>query len=171
MSENKIIPSYEIRRCDSISNYIVRQLFKAYYNDPTQMSNKAINEMFRDVVGYCSNKDEGKSLLKSIQFMEKGNMFDALCKGLNKKTIEKEKRDTLKEFSKRAKRFNSMPKEYNECIKTSLYGSDKILTKDEFYVAKKIGEIFLRQIAYYIAGMTDSFALEEYKKLYGVSLP
>ena len=158
LSSNQVIPSYEIRRCDSISSHIIRQLFKAYYNDPSQMSDKSIRDIFTDVIDYCNRNN--KLILKSVicEF-NKQSLYDSITNVQN----ERDFRETLKELEKCVKQFNALPENNSEEI--------PIKEKRENGVKKHIGEIYLRHIAYYIAGMTDSFALEEYKKLYGISLP
>lgn len=93
-----VVSSQEVAQSDSKAKYLIKQIFKAYYEDPRQLPDYALNRYFSD----------------------KGYSLD----------------------------------------RTTIIENKEELQKDP---------IFIRMICDHIAGMTDSFAMEEYNNLYGVS--
>ncbi|MGL5417374.1 MAG: deoxyguanosinetriphosphate triphosphohydrolase family protein [Clostridium sp.] len=109
--KNKVLLSFEAQRMDGKGKYIIRNIFKAYLENPQQLPNKTIESFYKL---YLGNK-----YLKSDK-MSVGRLRERL---------------------------------QNDHISKSESDSD--------YRGK-----LMRVICDYIAGMTDEYAMKEYKKLY-----
>lgn len=63
-----------IRKSDGKSKYIIRQLFKAYYNNPELLDDKVINKIKNEYANLCKrNDDENKKFRDLIKEMKLNN--------------------------------------------------------------------------------------------------
>ncbi len=157
INDKKIIQNIELRKCDSSSKFIIRQLYKAYYNDIDQLSNYAIDYILYEFQKIC----------KEFQVL---NSIERKDRRIALKVVQK-----IAYNCKKTDGFILGDYNYKSSLK-SMQNPDKILllfeelsTRPEMFV--RLSSIIVRQIGYYIAGMTDSFAREEFKRLYGVKMP
>lgn len=49
INKDYILKCKEIRKCDGISKHVIRQLFKAYYNDVSQLSDSCLKQLYSDL--------------------------------------------------------------------------------------------------------------------------
>lgn len=128
--------SFIIRRCDANSEKMVRYLFRSYYNNPTLLPDKTVDSIICNMQNFW--KKQNKCKLQDLE--------SAFCvSSIGSKQILK----TIKDIQKRFSYFNNNPS----------------ISSSMMQVAEHTHEIYAREIAYYIAGMTDSFAMCEYKRL------
>lgn len=70
--ENRIINSYNVNRFDGKAKFIIRQLFKAYYENPKQMNKSQLNYLSKlineNLDKYYELKFTGGPSVRSIQF-------------------------------------------------------------------------------------------------------
>jgi dGTPase len=159
-NSSNIVPCYEIRKCDSVSRYILRQIFKAYYNDPSQLTDKSIEIMQKDLLDFVTRLND-KFIIDA---------FSKLYLSTWKFLSPKDKRDAINELAIKLRKSNDLPLDY-AVFQTQENEEFEGISENAFCNLKKAGSIYARQIGYYIAGMTDSFAIAEYRKLYGSALP
>lgn len=127
----EVTEAEEIRNFDSKAEHIIRQLFKAYYNNPHQLNDTVIKIIIKDY-RELSKKEEFK---KEIGDMQLSEMFS------NKIN-----------FADFDKIVSFLKKENTIC--------------SDIDAVVIFGNILLKNIAAYIAGMTDDFALQQYQQLY-----
>ena len=134
--KNRILKSFEAQRMDGLGSYIIKKLFEAYTYNPQQLNDKTIKILNKNLHNRIKSKNSDKC---------------NLIKGIEilEKTLECTKdtedvgeiRNVIQELHYEIKDENS---EVNKIYK----------------------DVLLRTICYYIAGMTDSYALNEHKVLY-----
>ena len=129
----------ELRKIDEKNKYVIRQLFKAYYNNCFQITGeyftkfiKKLNKLKNKLVFNDDTKEKYCNLL-SISFVN-GNKIDY-------------------------KKFDEFITELKK-VDFDLENKDENLTKLFFE--------YIRLIVFYIASMTDKYALDCYKFLYEV---
>ena len=153
---NKVVMSQEVTKFDSDAKNIIIKLFKTYYENPRLLNDNVIHRIFFD-------------------------MYDTLVlrhyavdfRNMNKKYVEK----VIKEIHR------IKPNVYSELRKVTREDEELIIDKipNELYEemendSKKLEllhlkiryeqqKVIIRNICDYIAGMTDSFALEEYNSI------
>ena len=171
---------YRIRSFDSGSKHIIRQIFKALYNDISQVENNQIIKMISDYELFL-NKDNIKKITNEIyeriqsdaNFEKK--IYDVLKNKIDSsKDINEELKKYLSEFNKNFYNSVSLLKKDNEEKIINLNELFVFInftkTIDEFCVgsmSQKLHNILLKHIAYYIANMTDGYARKIYHSLYG----
>ena len=139
-----VINTHVVQRSDSKGKYIIKNLFEAYYTNPQQLPDSALKNLYK--------------ILKesNYKFIEKAPLHE---------------NDTEKEFSDKCIQEN-----YNNEIDTNIFTieSDELrgIISDAVSDIRKTDDkrrdiLIMRIICDYIAGMTDSFAISEYEKLYG----
>lgn len=152
--ENKIINSYEVNRFDGKAKYILRQLFKAYYENPKQMPQSQLkildNLLEKHFKEYYNSKDNLK-----IKFVTQP--FDNVLNKDIESLVDKLKLNN-KEFSDLIKKNN-----------TSQYLNYIINNPSEhkelnYYLENHYNYLYV--ISNYISKMTDNYAEMEFKKLY-----
>lgn len=189
INRDYIIKCKEIRKCDGISKHVIRQIFKAYYNDFSQLSDTCLNTLYSDLTNRArslikneknrsSDKknnsspnntfllDEVVDIDKKLVFIQSvkdaclGKDLDEICQRVKKANATLEnlfRKLTENETSEQAESENET--EYN--------------VKREYRKRwlPELHSIILRNIVFYIAGMTDSYARDEYQRLYSIKMP
>ena len=166
----KILNSYNVNRFDGNSRYIIKQLFKAYYANPRQMPNHNLERLQNSIKKVCEE-------LYSIQMFIDGKYVNIKDISFNndKKSIIQEYTNLLK---LKLNKINLIG--YNKKVVDSTEILSKIskfnienrqiedLTEEErfLYAIREIRYYYLSTICTYIAGMTDNYAIDEFKKLY-----
>lgn len=192
INKEYVLRCKELRRCDGISKHVIRQLFKAYYNDISQLSDGCLSIIYKDVTNKIirvlesANSDEndkhiivGKKLqdIKKIRNVDLDQkvLFVKYLKLLNeRKNIEKKEICVTFEHSVFLRLvLIELKREINGIATLKKH---KIKDPDWQYklrqeLLKEINSIVIRDIAHFIAGMTDSFARDEYQRLYGIKMP
>lgn len=175
-----ITREYRIRSFDSGSKHIIRQIFKALYNDISQVENNQIIKMICDYESFL-NKDNIKKIANEIAQKinsDKGFEKKVLC--VLEKKIDSSN-DIRQEFKKYLGEFNK--NFYNSVSLLKKDNAEKIINLNELYIfinfiktidefcvgpmTQKLHNILLKHIAYYIANMTDGYARKIYHSLYG----
>ncbi|MCS3921967.1 dGTPase [Methanococcus voltae PS] len=192
---NKICLSNDVRRFDAKSEYIIKQLYKAYYNKPEQLSNAVIKiieyRLNNAVKKYFCMLDED-SLKPNPQYCSKENNIrfltfnfeDGISKPLELPSGEKIsivkllKLDSLEiikfleEYSGEKEISTLYNKNEEERLKdyyTELLKKPfKNIDSKERYLRFILAcnYIYMSSICDHIALMTDSYAKKEYKALY-----
>lgn len=135
--QKKVICNYDVARADYNAGMIVKKLFEKYYTNPRLLHSGTIQKIFNETL-------KNKNVFVSNSAI---NLNDGSIKIVNKEIEEM----TKKELDER---------------KISDYLSNKqcnLNDKDIIVFEKR--KILVKAITDYIAGMTDGYALEEYKKL------
>jgi dGTPase len=165
--KKQIINSYDVNKSNGRSKYIIRQLFKAYYNNPLQMPHyilerleKKIEQNSKDCIiklkgnGKCLNEIKFKngdqtdinsllSILKLENLDDKITNQEVVLTFLSSKTEDELKRIN----SNRSKNLTSEYDKFLKCLLENNYA-------------------YLSTICDYIAGMSDNYAEKEFKDLY-----
>lgn len=136
--KNRILKSYEAQRMDGSGSYIITKLFEAYTHNPQQLRDKTIKKLYENIY---NNKEVLEYVLNN-----------------NIKELEKYK-DLIKEI-KPAKDCDNGT--FREIISKFHYQVIDSNTEIE----KIYKQLLLRTICDYIAGMTDTYAMNEHKELY-----
>lgn len=118
----KVIACPEVVSFDNKGKMIVKELFKAYYNNPKLLHKGTLRKIYINMRQYTSNV---------IDFLE-GDL-------------------------------NEVNKEIERIVNTDLETIENESIKNEYENKKKV---LVRAIADYISGMTDSYAMNEYTKLF-----
>lgn len=159
--ENKIINSYEVNRFDGKGKFILRQLFKAYYENPKQMPQKQLkildNMLDKNSEKYYKLKIGSKDVneikfnnptLKDIKYSEINDLIKSLKLNDNK-------------FKKLISKY---PKDDLETKLNNIANDDSETDKLKHYLENHYAYLYV--ISNYISKMTDNYAEKEYKKLY-----
>lgn len=186
INRDYILKCNEIRKCDGISKHVIRQIFKAYYNDFSQLSDSCINMLYSDLIKRSDSLiNNGK--IKSLSLKkEKFNIKDLLnIKDIGKKiifinAIKNACLDKVTNFDNKLGKannifsdlLNELTKEKGDVKKNS---ANDIDFESEWNLRKKwlpeLHSIILRNIVFFIAGMTDGFTRDEYQRLYSIKMP
>lgn len=207
--ENRIINSFNVNRFDGKAKFIIRQLFKAYYENPKQMSKTKLNYLSNlineNMDKYCELQFKDKTYVRDIKFDREpefvldlkklDKLVDLLklevkledlknpsinfsndpCINLefleeiegNRDEIDK-KGNYLDDESLNILIYSKILEKINEMDKSEIENKEKE-TREKILFIKCLIEnhyAFLSVICDYIAGMTDNYAKNEYKKLY-----
>lgn len=181
----RIINSYAFNRFDGKAIYILRQLFKAYYENPRQMPSYALKRLLDRIHQNCDNiydlKIKNGNAIKTITFSESPvgeteDLIDILKMNINKIELEypfnidngnaylSAENGKLSFDIQKISDLNSI----NLCD-INITQDNKI--KTEMLFIKCILEnhyAYMSTICDFIAGMTDNFANNEYAQLYSV---
>lgn len=182
INQDYIIKCKEIRKCDGISKHVIRQIFKAYYNDFSQLSDTCLNTLYEDLTRRAFTLLKNKkihSLSSNVFSLDDVNDIDkklVFVQAIKDASLEKD----LAEICSKVRKISTT----HECLfneltknKASVHADIKIEKrfKEEWECRKRwlleLHSIILRNIAFYIAGMTDSFARDEYQRLYSIKMP
>ena len=140
--QKKVICNSEVARADYNASVIVKNLFEKYYSNPRLLHSGTIHKMFIETIQH-RNKAVANSAI---------NLNDGKIKLVN---------DEIKEMTKDEIDEEIISKYLKEEESVKVKYTDKSIINFE----KR--KILVRAITEYIAGMTDGYALEEYKKLEG----
>lgn len=190
--KNQILNSYNVNRFDGKAIFIIRQLFKAYYSNPRQMPKYRL-KMLSKIIKKNSKEIYSIKFKSAVQTEEIKNLSDINFESSDPKFIQRlinllklEKLDSelnnledpsnlghwLYSENPKAKKYLS---EINERDLEQIINKDFDLQfsdwnkDDSLLMVKCLLEnhyAYLSVICDYIAGMTDNFANNEFKKLY-----
>lgn len=163
--DNKIINSYEVNRFDGKAKFIIRQLFKAYYQNPKQMPKSQLkllenlikkNEKFGKLE--INNKDISKISIVSDSLEDNLDYedIDELIKSL--KLENNDFKDSLEDIWS----FEDPNYDINECLNIIVRGNES--SKIKRYLENHYAYLYV--ISNYVAKMTDNYAENEYGELY-----
>lgn len=153
--------SESVRESDSRSKYIIRQLYKAYLNDVSLLSDEFIDDYFGQII----NK---KAFLSAIIAIENSKNQDESNLYLNRSL------ETFRKIQGQKWRIDNskLPQNTKSKIKMDLVTDYfKILMKNK--QKNTITELnylldeYLIKIGFYIAGLTNSEAFTAYNRIYG----
>lgn len=194
--KNVILNSQSVKRMDSKGRFIIRRLVQAYITTPQQMPNNTINAIYRE---YIRNQLSAiRKEIQEIQKKSENIKSHSEISNVNEYVIDKnmlnssilKRRNTLNDQLKILERilinedfniFKSYPdarEALESCLKSEAKDGDaikpeiKLCEKEEHHLIynKLLFKISLiRVICDYIAGMTDSYAENEYRKLYALT--
>lgn len=180
---NRILTSYEVARFDWKARFIIRRLFKAYYSNPRQMPEYILERTFKEVketideskIGFYFETDEKMEDLKKIDYKNDIENFESYIKilkldfkNLNRKRFE----FTSKEEAEREEPYNEfnieeiLSDEKLNAYFFKKYSELNTLNQKSKKLLVELNYVYIFNIIEHIAGMTDSFAREEYKALY-----
>ena len=153
---NKVVMSQEVTKFDNDAKNIIIKLFKAYYENPRILNDNIIHRVFIDMLNnefthhYAvdfrnMNKDYVNNVIEEITNIDM-NVFETI------KSITKEEETDI---------ITNMSYELKEKYKENNEKFEILMLKIRYEQQK----IIIRNICDYIAGMTDSFALEEYMRI------
>lgn len=153
---NKVVMSQEVTRFDNDAKNIIIKLFKAYYENPRILNDNIIHRIFIDMLNNeftCHHAVDFRNMDKNYvnNVIEEINNIDMNVFETIKSITKEEETDIITNMSYELKQKH---KGDNEKF-------DKLMLKIRYEQQK----IIIRNICDYIAGMTDSFALEEYSKI------
>lgn len=176
-----ITREYRIRSFDSSSKYIIRQIFKALYNDIGQMENNQILKMIADYESFLNKGNINKIVEEICERVD----LDAELKNKLYSPLEN-KLDSSKDFEEELRKYlkNFNANFYNSVSLLKKKNDEKNINLSELYVfinfvkavdsccigqmTQKLHNILLKHVAYYIANMTDGYARKIYGNLYGI---
>ncbi|WP_010294489.1 deoxyguanosinetriphosphate triphosphohydrolase family protein [Clostridium senegalense] len=167
----KILNSYNVNRFDGNSRYIIKQLFKAYYANPRQMPKHNLERLQSNVKKICSDIYNVKILFNGKKIEIKNISFNNDKKGIiesytNLLKFKLEKMDLL-DFNDNVidNKQNLLEEIANFQIEET--NLENLTEKERYiYTLKELRYYYLSTICDYIAGMTDNYAIDEFKKLY-----
>lgn len=171
---NEIVNSYDVNRFDGKAVFIIRQIFKAYFENPSQMPPYMLKRLMNQI-------DEHK-MSKELYFGTiEGSIVDPNTK-LSSIDFRKTDKLTLKKFISILQlkfdelQFYTEEETYHfksKEDKTSDFGFTYYHPENAKYTKKQfesffcdLNRIYLTTIADHIAGMTDNYAKSEYRNLY-----
>jgi dGTPase len=188
----EIVRSNDVRRFDAKANYIIRQLFKAYYRNPDQLPNNTLKmieyrlnknlDKFCKAWGMLGDKSAFKELINKI-WGEGDNLLNDDYKFNFETGIPENVQKLLKlddeiifKSLKKCNEYNFI-NEYTSIDSTELKKYYENINKKEIedinskkdLIAKWLLEnnyIYMSSICDHIAGMTDNYAKKEYELLY-----
>ena len=135
--QKKVICNHEVARADYNASMVVQNLFAKYYKNPRLLHSGTVHKIFLEML-----KHENREVSNSAIYLSDGSIE------LVNKEIEEITLRTLDE---------GVILEYLDNIDNSCTEKDIVIFEKR--------RILVRAITDYIAGMTDGYALEEYKKL------
>ena len=166
--ENRIINSYEVNCFDGKGEYILRQLFKAYYENPKQMPQSELRILEKMIQKNSRKYGElkiNKISLSDIKFIP-SSFEDTFDFDDVEKLIKALKLET-NEFKRRVLKINNITECKDEVIINWLNKNlnDEHLDIDmKHYLENHYAYLYV--ISNYISKMTDNYAEKEYTKLY-----
>lgn len=163
--ENRIINSYEVNCFDGKGEYILRQLFKAYYKNPKQMPQsqlKILEKMIKK-----NSKKYGELVINGKELSEIKFIPSSFEDAIDYQDIE----DLISALKLENPEFNEIILNINESSneKLSDWLNDKIIDEKTDIELKHYLEnhyAYLYMISNYISKMTDNYAEKQYAKLY-----
>ena len=137
--QKKVICNCEVARADYNASKVVQHLFRSYYNNPRLLHSGTIHGIFIQML-----KHKNRAVAESAINLEDSNVE------IVNEEIRKITKHELDEVE---------IKEYIDNKKGNLNSDDIVLFEKR--------RILVRAIVDYIAGMTDGFAMQEFKKIVG----
>lgn len=165
-----ILNSQNVQRMDSRGKFIIRKLFEAYADNPLQMPNNTLNAVFRE---YFRQQLWEASGMQNL--LPDSNVRHQITQVLNSKNginIFKHAHESREIFEKSYQLDNvaSVSLVYKDDYYTELDKFNSVEKAKVVVINKPWFRICLmRVIADYISGMTDFYAENEYRKLYGMT--
>ena len=197
--KNKLISSHEVSKFDNMSEIVISNIFKHYYNNPRLLNDKItkriyfemlINPLLKDNAIYFSemNKEYTDNVIKNYLNISYYDLILLKHFNCDKKFVlnhdlieryEKDKANSNNEYSEYyLSEFNLDIVNVIEIDKYELEMLKEVFKDFQIkgvnitkgYLIKKLisyeqQKIVIRAVCDYISGMTDTFALSEYKNL------
>jgi len=189
--KKEIINSFDINKYDGKSYYIIRQLFKAYYNNPLQMPHYALkrlerqikqnskiysielksdsssNKKLEDVRFTDGDRNEINSLLSILKLKELNDNivnYDNILKRLEDDDIESGPK--TKSHMKNKPDLDSLM--INTFNKIDDIPFEKLTSEDDKFLKCLLenNHAYFSTICDYISGMSDNYAKKEFTDLY-----
>ncbi len=135
--QKKVICNYEVARADYNASMIVQRLFEKYYKNPRLLHSGTVHKIFVETL-----KHKNKAVANSAIFLSDGSI-KLVNEEINEITTKELREETILDY---------------------LDGKGADEGEKDIVIFEK-RRILIRAITDYIAGMTDGYALEEYKKL------
>lgn len=167
----KILNSYNVNRFDGNSRYIIKQLFKAYYANPRQMPKHNLERLQSKVKKICNEIYDVKVLFDGKPIEIKTISFNDDKKGIIEvyTNLLKLKLSKIQLINYSGEVISDKEEILDDISKLKISKNElKDLSEKERYVyaLREIRYYYLSTICDYIAGMTDNYAIDEFKKLY-----
>jgi dGTPase len=174
----RILNSYEVNKFDGKSRFIIRQLFKAFYTNPRQMPSYALERLAKQLKRNCdiyaiNLKNEGEHIsLDNIDFNKLSHSeVKVLVSSLKLQNLEQhlEAPSKFKTILQTQENEQGINEEfYHELKSINSLEPDKLDTTNKKLLKCLVENhyAYLSTICDYIAGMSDNYAKNEYKKLY-----
>ncbi|MBB6496008.1 dGTPase [Methanococcus maripaludis] len=188
--KSKILNSYSVNRFDGKAIFIVKQIFKAYYTNPRQMPGYIIKNIIEKTSKNFENVDiavkkDGKefklseiNILESkpeevkifLEFLKLNIVGDFTGSSGVETYTESDFKNIIKNRLAKGKNWGVNSKKYPESTYKIVKKVQTDMPEKELVYDLLINNnhTYLSIICDYVAGMTDNFAKEEYKKLYQV---
>lgn len=161
--ENKIINSFEVNRFDGKSEYILRKLFKAYYENPKQMPQSQLRILEKMII---ENSEKYGNLYIEGKPLHKIKIVTSLSDGeLQSKNVSK----LISYLKLENPMFSKLLEKECKNLDKINFLNDKINDSNDFSKIKIYLEnhyAYLYVISNYISKMTDNYAQKEFNKLY-----
>lgn len=163
--EEVVTKSEYVREMDAKANFIIRQLFKAYFNNFEQLPDSVLRLLIEDITDFLHNNIKFNYVKKIIDIfnIDLKNSVDYKKEIVNifylsKFNVKYEKLININNLS----RVITIMKD----ICSNGFTQEILIEENEIENSYKFGNVFLNNIAYYISEMTDSYAIHEFEKLY-----
>ena len=157
-----ILNSKDVKRMDSRGSFIIRKLFEAYAYSPLQMPDNTLNAVFREYLRQYIFINNATSL-RPILASKKGLFIfsdSSLCRAGFDDSYQLQKNNSK----------TALPIIYinPDIVNNTIEVSTEKETNSIIIDRKHFRLCLMRVIADYISGMTDNYAEQEYRKLYGI---
>lgn len=166
----QIINSYDVNRFDGKAVYIIRQIFKAYYDNPSQMPQYMLKRIIKEIRAIplseeCYLEFKGKNRLKITDISFSKSDKQGLKVFID---ILKLEFDEVILIINDERYYLKLNKDLRTAVE--LIGFDprngKVSEAKICEYISTLNQIYMRNITDHIAGMTDNYAKKEYSQLY-----
>lgn len=165
--QKKVICNTEVARCDFNASEVILKLFKSYYKNPRLLHKGTLHRIFAETL---MHKDERVSnsavdLNDCANEIVDAEIEDICVKAICSKEVEEiEKVENTKAYKGEVEKsvIDAEKKKLKEEL-LEIYVQGKMNKGD--YVRFEKRKILIRNIADYIAGMTDKYAISEYNRI------
>ena len=175
----QIVNSYDVNKFDGKANYIIRQLFKAYYKNPLQMPHYVLKRLENKletnseyITIKLKGKDDSKIGVDKIKFKD-GDRTDinSLVSILKLDKLDENiiNQDELGIQGELKLEGDEKLEKFKDCLEriTDIRPEDITSDGEKFFKCLLENNYsYISTICDYIAGMSDNYAKKEYKDLY-----
>ena len=183
--ETRIINSFNVNRYDGKGQYLLRQLFKAYYENPRQMPRKELVSLVKNIKKTMDSfphlKDENNYFdvdLKELYEIDESNVDIRNLKNILdclKLNVSVNEFSGILNFAEPILKESAIEDKTNKGILNRMFNYcnqhsiDELEGNDFLMTLKLLNElhyVYMAAICEYISQMTDDFAMKEYRDLY-----
>ena len=183
--ETRIINSFNVNRYDGKGQYLLRQLFKAYYENPRQMPRKELVSLVKNIKKTMDSfphlKDENNYFdvdLEEIYEIDESNVDIRNLKNILdclKLNVSVNEFSGILNFAEPILKESAIEDKTNKGILNRMFNYcnqhsiDELEGNDFLMTLKLLNElhyVYMAAICEYISQMTDDFAMKEYRDLY-----